>query len=346
MFAPKIAKPAPRPIPARERSRPVERPLSHGVLRPPPLPGVRGLPPKFGSIPAPLLHATNKVEGVPLALAAPPLGAIRTDPLEREADEIAERVSGQRDRASPRQSPSRSQEPAIPPIVQDVVSRPGQSLTPEARAALARIFGREFTDVRVHIGPEAAASARAVGASAYTVGQDIVFAADRYRPDTRAGQGLIAHELVHVVQQSDPPSTGAAEHSGLVRGRGPIALAKQEAPADAETAAADHIRKVLGVDPYDLALRAGLGPISMVAFKKMLLEKGLLQSAAPPPAPRSSGMAIGPLRPDLAIHGRIINVLDESGEGTKRVYVQGNDAELDRREDEEIAALPPRSAPA
>jgi hypothetical protein len=60
----------------------------------------------------------------------------------------------------------------------------------------------DFSRVRIHTGPLAAESARAVNAHAYTVGQDIVFAAGQYRPGTKAGDRLLAHELTHTVQQS------------------------------------------------------------------------------------------------------------------------------------------------
>jgi hypothetical protein len=63
-------------------------------------------------------------------------------------------------------------------------------------------LGHEFASVRVHDDSHAAASARAVDAHAYTVGEDIVFAAGRYDPKSAAGATLLAHELAHVVQQS------------------------------------------------------------------------------------------------------------------------------------------------
>jgi hypothetical protein len=63
-------------------------------------------------------------------------------------------------------------------------------------------FGHDFSQVRVHADANAAESARAVGASAYTVGRDIVFDEGRFAPRTQVGQKLLAHELAHVVQQS------------------------------------------------------------------------------------------------------------------------------------------------
>jgi hypothetical protein len=61
----------------------------------------------------------------------------------------------------------------------------------------------DFSKVRVHTDSRAAESARAVGARAYTVGQRIVFGEGQYDPETGPGQGLLAHELVHTIQQND-----------------------------------------------------------------------------------------------------------------------------------------------
>src|SRR5262249_35199450 len=62
----------------------------------------------------------------------------------------------------------------------------------------------DFGDVRVHSDTKAAESARAINARAYAVGRDIVFAARQYTPNTRDGRQLLAHELTHVLQQSGP----------------------------------------------------------------------------------------------------------------------------------------------
>jgi hypothetical protein len=64
-------------------------------------------------------------------------------------------------------------------------------------------FGRGLGGVRVHAGAGAAESALSVGARAYAVGQDIVFASGEYAPHTAPGRRLLAHELAHTVQQSE-----------------------------------------------------------------------------------------------------------------------------------------------
>jgi len=63
-------------------------------------------------------------------------------------------------------------------------------------------FGYDFSQVRVHTGPIAAESARAIAAKAFTSGHEIIFAEGRYRPGASEGRGLLAHELAHVIHQS------------------------------------------------------------------------------------------------------------------------------------------------
>jgi outer membrane protein OmpA-like peptidoglycan-associated protein len=60
----------------------------------------------------------------------------------------------------------------------------------------------DFKPVRVHTDHRSAEAARALNAHAFTVGNHIVFGPGQYRPGTSEGNELIAHELVHVIQQS------------------------------------------------------------------------------------------------------------------------------------------------
>jgi hypothetical protein len=99
--------------------------------------------------------------------------------------------------------PSRRYEPSrLPAIVHEALRSPGHALDPPVRTELERHLGHAFDHVRVHHDATAAASARAVAASAYTVGADIVFGAGRYDPGRPEGRSLIAHELAHVAQQA------------------------------------------------------------------------------------------------------------------------------------------------
>ncbi|MFT3773772.1 MAG: DUF4157 domain-containing protein [Minicystis sp.] len=105
-----------------------------------------------------------------------------------------------------------------PPIVDQVLqSGGGQPLDTDTRTFFEQRLGHDFSGVRIHTGARAAASARAVNALAYTVGQDIVFDAGRHAPRDEAGRKLLAHELTHVVQQ----------RGGLAR----AAIQRADAPA-------------------------------------------------------------------------------------------------------------------
>jgi hypothetical protein len=55
----------------------------------------------------------------------------------------------------------------------------------------------------VHTDARAAESAASVDALAYTIGEQIVFGNGQYSPGTAPGNRLLAHELTHVVQQSE-----------------------------------------------------------------------------------------------------------------------------------------------
>ncbi len=95
---------------------------------------------------------------------------------------------------------------AAPSAAQEVLRSAGQTLDPASRNFLEPRFGADFGDVRVHTDSKAAESAAAVNALAYTVGRQIVFAQNQYSPHSTAGRRLLAHELVHVLQQNENPA--------------------------------------------------------------------------------------------------------------------------------------------
>ena len=77
----------------------------------------------------------------------------------------------------------------------------GQPLLENDRAFFEPRFGRDFSQVRMHTDTRAAESAQAVNARAFTVGKNVVFGAGHYAPGTSEGRRLMAHELIHVIQQ-------------------------------------------------------------------------------------------------------------------------------------------------
>ncbi|HEX5874951.1 MAG TPA: DUF4157 domain-containing protein [Pyrinomonadaceae bacterium] len=72
--------------------------------------------------------------------------------------------------------------------------------------------GADFSRVRIHTDSRAAESARALNAQAYTFGNNIVFGAGRYAPETPSGQKVLAHELAHVVHSNTVAGDTATVH--------------------------------------------------------------------------------------------------------------------------------------
>jgi hypothetical protein len=93
---------------------------------------------------------------------------------------------------------------SVPSSVSEVIRAPGRGLNQETRQLMEDRLGYDFGAVHVHDDERAAASARAVNARAYAVGQHVVLDSAALRgPDADT---VLAHELVHTVQQG--PLTG------------------------------------------------------------------------------------------------------------------------------------------
>ena len=113
-------------------------------------------------------------------------------------------------------------ESAVPQIVDEVLRSAGEPLNLQTRTLMESRFGHDFSRVRIHADAQAAESARAVNAQAYTVKSDVVFDAGRYAPNTTEGEELLTHELVHTIQQGEA-SIGS-----------PMQISKPNDPAERE----------------------------------------------------------------------------------------------------------------
>jgi hypothetical protein len=88
----------------------------------------------------------------------------------------------------------------------------GQPINAALRGRLEAALGTDLGAVRVHTDDAADLAARALGARAFVIGEDIFFARGAYAPFAIAGQHLIAHEVAHVVQSR---TTTAPRAEGL-----------------------------------------------------------------------------------------------------------------------------------
>jgi Domain of unknown function (DUF4157) len=166
---------------------------------------------------------THTVAGADCPVCASHTGIIQrklavgrsTDPLEREADRVAEQVmatpspsliSATPPRIQRHREPASGELTAAPASVDQILAGSGRPLDPPLREEMEHRFQQDFSRVRVHTDASAAQSAHELNAHAYTAGHHVVFGEDRFAPQREAGRRLLAHELTHVVQQSGPAS--------------------------------------------------------------------------------------------------------------------------------------------
>jgi hypothetical protein len=144
---------------------------------------------------------------------------------------------------------SRTPQPAtLAQAVAPALRSPAQTLDAGTRAGFERAFDTSFADVRIHAAPPAGRSALALGAAAWTVGRDIVFAPGAYAPHTPAGKRLLAHELAHVAQ-------GGSRDEPVQRLSAPDAAHERQADRLAEAAAR-------GERPHERPMRRPHGSVS------------------------------------------------------------------------------------
>ena len=200
-----------------------------------------------------------------------------------------------------------------PPAVHEVLNSPGQPLDAVSRAFFGPRFGRDFSHVRVHSDAKAAASARDVGAPAYTVGADLVFAGGEYNPSSEAGQKLLAHELTHHVQQATQIGQAASACASTDD-------AEAEANRNAERIAIGARPEVKVATPVGVAMKGGGGePAADRSY--------WFQSKTPKKAVTTeSGIEIAP-KGEVFLDPRVSSVVSASA-GTFKVQFAGIDTDF------------------
>ncbi len=129
----------------------------------------------------------------------------------------------------------------------------GEPLRDDLRARFEASLGTDLSGVRVHLGAASAEANKAVGAKAYTVGNDIHFGAGHYQPDDPFGMHLLAHEVAHTVQQAG--GGGQRQHKLEVSTPGDASEVEADRAADAMVRGA---RAALGTGGALLARDAAL----------------------------------------------------------------------------------------
>jgi hypothetical protein len=110
---------------------------------------------------------------------------VQRQPLKKEEEKIQKKES-----------------PVVVPVA-NTISHPGsaQQLPADVNHFYSSRMGRDFSDVNIYSGTEAAKSASEINARAYTTGNHIVFNEGQYNLTSAEGKKLLAHELTHVIQQ-------------------------------------------------------------------------------------------------------------------------------------------------
>jgi len=107
-------------------------------------------------------------------------------------------------------APVRARPPTAPArLIPRVLRGSGQPLHAPVREEMEARFGADFSQVRVHTGDAARASAADLGARAYTSGRHIVIG------DGGSDKRTLAHELSHVIQQRQGPVAGTDHRHGF-----------------------------------------------------------------------------------------------------------------------------------
>ena len=186
------------------------------------------------------------------------------DHFERQAQRVAERVANTPPGAMTApdridgETPAVQRAPALAPAPVDVSGAPpsvraalasvGRPLEPTVRGDMERRLGLDLGHVRIHDGAVADASARVLGARAYTIGAHVVFRGGAFDPATRGGRRLLAHELVHVAQQTRRSRTAAAwwrPLSGRTMIQGDLAIRPPRGDRDGRTLGAAEMTAAL-----------------------------------------------------------------------------------------------------
>lgn len=163
------------------------------------------------------------------------------------------------------------EEQALPEALEydiEVLTRGGEPLPPPLRRDMENRLGIDLAGVRIHADADSARLNDALHADAFTVGEDVAFNRDRYRPDHPAGRRLLAHELAHVAQNRGEAAT--AEQRPVRRGFwSDLYDSAADALGDIADWAADKVRE------YGWRLLEGISP-EFARTVRAILDEGIL----------------------------------------------------------------------
>ena len=168
---------------------------------------------RVGAVNDPLEREADRVaDAVISGAASSPMGNAPAAPQRKcaacatEEAETVRRRSAEEDEDATIRAKAASGGPSASGVeaAASAVASGGEPLATDMRSYFEPRFGYDLSGVRVHTHARAQAAARAITARAYTLGANIAFADGEFAPRTSEGRRLLAHELAHVAQQTAP----------------------------------------------------------------------------------------------------------------------------------------------
>src|SRR6185503_19336795 len=185
------------------------------------------------------------------------------------------RLQSERGNRSLQQALLRAAEAEHQTVVPDRIQREineqrgsGQPLESSVRAQMETALASDFSGVRVHTDAHANKLSIGLKAVAFTTGQDLFFRDGEYSPRTLSGRQLLAHELVHVVQQR-----GASVQGQLALSQ-PSDESEEEADRLAQDLAKNEPAAQLGVSDSSRNVISRAGTMRLLQRKMTVPLKG------------------------------------------------------------------------
>lgn len=141
------------------------------------------------------------------------------DPLEKEAEKTSSKASGLSPSVQMKSDGiSKNSVSSTFAKTLNQTKNSGSPLPEKTQKSMSSKMGSSFKDVRIHKGKEADSMSKEINAKAFTYGRDIYFKEGHFQPDSKEGQKLIAHELVHTRQQSSKIHRAPIVHGSTLGG--------------------------------------------------------------------------------------------------------------------------------
>lgn len=184
-----------------------------------------------------------------------------TDHHEREADHIADKVTGNNSISSPmrvtpigktvqqKTATEKIRAPAIKLAPANTQHNRGSPLPTATRTHMESRMGADFSNVRIHTGAASQQATASIGARAFTQGVNIHFAQGEFKPQSKTGQHLLAHELAHTMQQGASPSKRSASKTNSTKTTSRSIAASRDQKNPSPQVADTKSKKIAGQQP-------------------------------------------------------------------------------------------------